>query len=177
VIGKSTVPLRPALIKWEIRSGLRGLIQPSLLARTEALYAVGGYREEFILAEESDLFIRLAEHFTFINSPDYLCKIRLRPDSLSLQNTDENIWYSIYALKCMKRRKNGKTEQSYKEFRASVNMFTRYHYWRERWLLFHWRKSLTNSNFFSLFLAGLIDPRRVISRILRFLDVHLYKKE
>ena len=170
VIGTSTVPITPALIKWEIVHGLRGLIQPSLLARTEALSAVGGYREQFVLAEESDLFMRLAEQFTFINAPDYLCKIRLRPSSLSLKNMEENSWYSLYAIECFARRRRGQAEQSYKEFRASAGLVTRYQFWRERWLLKNWRKSLTHPNIFSLILAGLIDPRRVASRILRSLD-------
>ncbi len=176
IIGTSTVPLSPALIKWEIENGLRGLIQPSLLARTEALAVVGGYRHEFRLAEETDLFLRLSERFTFINSPEFLCKIRLRHNSLSVQNTDENSWYLLYALQCKKWRKRGVAEKTYKEFRATAGLTTRYWYWREHWLLVQWRKHLIRSNFFSLLVAGFIDPRRVLSRLLRVLEAFFYKE-
>ena len=176
VIGTSTVPIRPALIKWEIEHGLRGLIQPCLLARTEALSAIGGYRDQFILAEESDLFMRLSERYSFINAPQYLCKIRLRHNSLSVGNTDENSWYSIYARDCLNRRKTGKVEQSYEEFRGNANLFTHFRYWREHWLLMNWRAGVSSPNILTLVLSAVIDPRRVIARILRLLDAFTYTR-
>lgn len=175
LVGKSTVPIHSSLIKWEIQNGLRGLIQGSLVARTSALVEVGGYRGQFHLAEESDLFLRLVNRFNFTNSPSYLYKIRIRPESLSLHNADENIWFSLYALYCMKRRNKGKEEPSYEEFRRSPGSFTRYKYWREERSLYYWRKSIAHPSLISLMLASLIDPRRAASRMLRFLDAHLYQ--
>ncbi|MEO0250310.1 MAG: glycosyltransferase family A protein, partial [candidate division WOR-3 bacterium] len=39
IIGSSTVPLSPRLIRWEVQQGLRGMIHGATLFRTEALFS------------------------------------------------------------------------------------------------------------------------------------------
>src|SRR5262249_30853859 len=89
-IGSSTVPLRPARIRSELRQGLRGMIQGSTLFRTEALATVNGYRAQFRLAEEVDLFLRLVERFDLVNAPEFLYRIRLHDQSFAVANVTQN---------------------------------------------------------------------------------------
>lgn len=170
VIGSSTVSASPDLIHWEIVHGLRGLIQPATMFRTEALVAIGGYRMQFLLAEEVDLFLRLAEKCEYRNCRDFLCKIRIRPDSLSIRNVHQNILYQFYALDCAKQRQNGRQERGFYEFYQSMSRTTKFRIWREEYLLRYWRKHLKTHNPFGMLLAGILDPRRVVVRWLRGLN-------
>jgi glycosyltransferase involved in cell wall biosynthesis len=170
VIGSSTVSISPGLIKWEITHGLRGLIQPVCTFRTSALAAIGGYRMQFILAEEVDTFLRLADKYELRNCRDFLCKIRIRPNSLSIRDAHKNILYQFYALDCAKQRQINRQERGFDEFNQSISLSTKYRVWREEYLLKFWRNHLKTHNSSGLVLAGLLDPRRVVIRLLRGLD-------
>jgi glycosyltransferase involved in cell wall biosynthesis len=167
VIGSSTVSASPSLIKWEITHGLRGLIQPVCTFRTSALAAVEGYRFQFLLAEEVDLFIRLADKFELRNCRDFLCKIRIRPNSLSIRNVHRNILYQFYALDCSKQRHIGRQERGFDEFTQSMSWTTKLRIRREEYLLKIWRNHLKTHSSSDLVFAGLLDPRRVVVRLLR----------
>ena len=170
IIGTSTVSSSNALIHWEINHGLRGLIQPVCTFRTDPLYKIGGYRFEFKLAEETDVFLRLAETYDFCNSIDFLAKIRLNPKSLSMSNIDKNILYQFFALDCAAQRRKGKPERDFDGFIQSMPSGTKYRIWREEVLLKLWRSQMQANRLPALLLAGLIDPRRVAIRGLRKLD-------
>ncbi|MBV5328553.1 MAG: glycosyltransferase [Chlorobium sp.] len=57
------------------------LCHPSVIMRTEVVKAVGGYREEFNLAEDLDLFLRLAEMGRVANLSEVLLFWRQHPSS------------------------------------------------------------------------------------------------
>jgi glycosyltransferase involved in cell wall biosynthesis len=170
VIGSSTVSTSNALIRWEINHGLRGLIQPVCTHRTEALYTVGGYRTQFKLAEEVDVYLRLAESYELVNSSLFLARIRLNPLSLSMSNVEKNILYQFYALDCANHRRNHKPEREYEAFLHNMSWCTKIRIWREEYLLKLWRAHMGTRHLPSLLLAGLLDPRRVVIRGLRKLD-------
>jgi glycosyltransferase involved in cell wall biosynthesis len=174
-IGKSTVPISSNLIRWEIQQGLRGLIQPVCTFRSQALYDIGGYRPHIWQAEDTDLFLRLIEKYRLINSPDYLCLIRYRQDSLSVGNVQRNIEYNYFALDCAKRRRKGVPELDFDSFRREVGWYTRLVMRREEQLLRLWRKSFYSSNPMYNLLAACIDPRRAAARILRYVDAKLHQ--
>jgi glycosyltransferase involved in cell wall biosynthesis len=178
-VGRSTVPVSSRLIRWEIQHGLRGLIQGVCTFRTEALDEVGGYRPHIRQAEESDLFLRLNEKYRLINSPDYLCLIRYRQDSLSMGNVRRNVEYLFYALDCAKRRRKGVPELDFESFKRDASWYTRLLMRREEQLLRFWRKSFYSPNIMYNFLAACIDSRRVVARLLRYLDaiMHQPKRE
>ena len=176
IIGTSTVACSPALIRWEIRQGLRGLIQGATLFRTHALASIGGYREAFKQSEETDLFLRLAEEYPMTNSPKFLYKIRLRKDSLSTQDVRDNVLYTLYALDCSRQRAHRKPERDFHTFIDQMNWLTRWKARREEWLLSCWRKSLTSNKHTKLvflFLSVLYDPKRLLARILRTIDTRV----
>ena len=174
-VGSSTVPVSSRLIRWEIEHGLRGLIQGVCTFRTEALHDIGGYRPHIRQAEEADLFLRLVEKYRPINSPDYLCLIRYRQDSLSMGNARQNVEYLFYALDCAKRRRKGVPELEFESFKRETGWTTRLLMHREEQLLRFWRKSFYSPNIMYNLLAACIDSRRVVARILRYLDVKMHQ--
>jgi glycosyltransferase involved in cell wall biosynthesis len=166
-IGTSTISTNKHLVHWEIMHGLRGMIQPALLARSEKLCEVGGYRSTFAFAEETDLFLRLAAAYELVNIKEYSVKIRLNPGSLSMANVEKNISYQFYALDCAERRKKEQPENDYEQFLHQISGLTKFRIWRERTLLQLWRNYLRSKNAFLLLLGGFLDPRRVAIRLLR----------
>ncbi|MHC1684912.1 MAG: glycosyltransferase family A protein [Clostridiaceae bacterium] len=169
-IGTSTVPISPRLIRWEIRQGLRGLIQGACLFRTDALKAVGGYRVQFKQAEETDLFLRLSERYDLVNAPDFLYQIRVHAGSLSLRDVHRNVLYQFYGLDCAARRNRNLPERDFGAFQSHSSALTRWRIWREERLLKLWRGSLGHQNIATRLLAAFLDPRRVAARVLRKIE-------
>lgn len=167
IIGTSTISTSIRMIKWEISHGLRGLIQPAVIFRTSALIKIGGYDPKFKLAEETDLFLRLNAQHDFINSDEYLVKIRLNAVSLSMKNPEQNINYQVYALYCAKKRRGGNPPNSYTEFMIKKSPRDSYRIWREITFLKFWRRYMVNKDILPLILAGIVDPRRVYIRVSR----------
>jgi glycosyltransferase involved in cell wall biosynthesis len=176
-VGRSTVPISSRLIRWEIRHGLRGLVQSASTFRTEALHDIGGYRPHIRQAEEADLFLRLVEKYRLINSPEYLCLIRYRQDSLSMGNVRRNVEYLFYALDCAKRRRRGIPEVDFESFIGETGCYTKILMRREEQLLRFWRKSFYSQNPMYNLLAACIDPRRVVARILRYIDGKVHQMQ
>lgn len=167
IIGSSTVSTSPSLIRWELKHGLRGLIQSMCVFRTNSLAAIHGYRVEFKQAEEVDVFLRLADQNEMRNCSEFLGKIRVRPESLSLKNVRQNILYQFYALDCAKNRHKTKPERDFNDFLQSMSRSTNFYLWREEYLLKLWHSHINSGYFLPLLLAALLDPRRVLVRILR----------
>jgi glycosyltransferase involved in cell wall biosynthesis len=167
IFGSSTVSTSQKLIRWEISSGLRGLIQGVTLFRTEALVTIGGYREQFKGAEETDVFLRLIEKYELNNSSAYLAKIRITPGSLSLRDVRKNILYQYYALDCAHKRHRNLLENDFNTFTQNLTSIDRYCIWREEKFLALWHAYLSGHHPLNLLASSLMDPRRVIIRILR----------
>ena len=174
-VGKSTVPVSSQLIKWEINQGLRGLIQPVCTFRTEALNVIRGYRPHIIQAEDIDLFLRLVEKYRVINCPDYLCSIRFRKESFSTGNVRVWIENQFYAMDCAKRRRKGREELEFVTFLEEMSWYLKLLIWKEEQVLRFWRKGFTSSKPIYKILASLLDPRRVIVRVLRMIDSRIYQ--
>jgi glycosyltransferase involved in cell wall biosynthesis len=170
-IGTSTVSAAPWLVRWEVLHGLRGLIQGACLFRSAALAEAGGYRPQFRRAEESDVFMRLAERFELANAREYLYQIRLRPDSLSMGDVHSNTLYQFYALDCSIRRRQGRPERDFAAFQADPGPGMRWRIWREERVLRLWRAGMGRGGTGRRLLAALLDPRRGVVRLLRRLDV------
>ena len=171
IIGSSTVPTTNSQIKWEILHGLRGMVQGAMLIRTQALADVGGYRKKFPLAEENDLFLRLMGKFQLSNVSDYLYKIRLHKESMSIANFEKNYLYSRYALDCFIARKVGVPEKSFEEFCKTQNRLAKINVKREMMMLRLWQKGMIEHSMFAQLLAALLDPIRVVARIKRKIDI------
>lgn len=55
---------------------------PSVIIRKAALQRIGGYREEYLYAEDLDIFLRLAEIGRVANLPEVLLEYRQHPTSI-----------------------------------------------------------------------------------------------
>jgi len=64
-------------IEAELLAGVGwALVHPSVMMRREQLMQVGGYREDLMVSEDLDLFLRLAEVGKLANLPDVLLQYR-----------------------------------------------------------------------------------------------------
>ena len=84
--GRRLGETRQALDEGELRACLRtgcGLIHSSTMMRRETFLAAGGYREGLNLAEDHDLFLRMAEHGEIANLPDKLVRYRVHGASVT----------------------------------------------------------------------------------------------
>lgn len=169
VIGTSVVPLSPRLIRWELRRNLRGMIHSATTFRVDALAAVHDYRPVFRHGEDFDLFVRLAERFDLVNLPQFLYRIRLDPESLSVGNQERNTMYCLWALDGARRRRNRLPERSLVEFESAMGGWRRLGLARERLVLEWWRRSMREGRHWAL-AAALLDPKRGIARVLRAVE-------
>ena len=172
IIGTSVVPQSPGLIRWELRRNLRGMIHSATTFRLEALRGVGDYRAWFRHGEDFDLFVRLAERFDLANVPDFLYRIRLDPQSLSVGHAARNTVYCLSALDCARRRRGGLPERSLGEYEGAMTAWQRLGLARERLVLDWWRHSMVAGRHWALAAAAL-DPKRVVARALRAAERHL----
>jgi hypothetical protein len=90
VAGRPIFPISPpvdhAAIVDQLRHGKgSAMIHPSVIFRTEAVRAVGGYREEYRHIEDLDLFWRLARYGRLENLSEQILRYRLHPGSANVR--------------------------------------------------------------------------------------------
>jgi glycosyltransferase involved in cell wall biosynthesis len=67
------------------------IAHPSVMMRTGAVRAIGGYRKAYEAAEDLDLFLRLAERGRLANLPEVLLKYRIHPASVGVSRRAEQL--------------------------------------------------------------------------------------
>ncbi len=78
-------PTLPSAIESELRHA-SCICHPAVMARTDALRAVGGYRRIVECAEDYDLWLRIAESSHIANLPDVLLSYRQHPAKMSTRH-------------------------------------------------------------------------------------------
>lgn len=63
-------------IEWVLLRGMAGIPHPGAMFRRAAFLDVGGYREQFAVAQDIDLWLRLGERGRLANVPEILLKYR-----------------------------------------------------------------------------------------------------
>jgi glycosyltransferase involved in cell wall biosynthesis len=76
----------------------------SVMVRREALAEVGGYREPFRLAQDYDLWLRIAEKRQVANLPETLYRMRFGPAMASVARSDEQNAYAALARRLAEER-------------------------------------------------------------------------
>jgi glycosyltransferase involved in cell wall biosynthesis len=85
-----------------------GIIHPSVMMRTSAVAQIGGYRPEFVWAEDYDLFLRLAEIGKLANLPQVLLQYRVHVSEVTSQHREAQFLAAKRALEdATIRRKTG----------------------------------------------------------------------
>ena len=87
------------------------------ILRKSAVEAVGGYRAQFRVNEDADLWNRLLEQgYRLLVQPEYLLKYRIHGGSASISK-NRLCWRQLRWLKnCMVRRRRGESELTWDEF-------------------------------------------------------------
>jgi glycosyltransferase involved in cell wall biosynthesis len=89
-IGEGRYPTSPAAIRWEalFRSPI---LHPGSMYRREPVLAVGGYRKEFDVAEDYDLWTRLLTRGAIGNLPQQLLRYRVHSRSVCSVHKDRQV--------------------------------------------------------------------------------------
>jgi hypothetical protein len=85
---------------------------PSVMLRTAALLAVGGYRAAYAAAEDYDVWLRLAERYELANLPDPLLYYRIYPGQISVRQLEQQIISVVGARAAAAQRKRTGTDLS-----------------------------------------------------------------
>jgi glycosyltransferase involved in cell wall biosynthesis len=83
---------------------------PTVMMRTEAMRALGGYRTAFQAAEDHDFWLRAAERFELANLPEVLLLYRLHTHAVSFQNLEQQVISAMAADLAAQRRRAGKPD-------------------------------------------------------------------
>ncbi len=100
-------PLAPADIdRFLVETGC-ALAHPTVMARRQALLALGGYRTLFQHGEDYDLWLRVAERYSLANLPDRLLRYRHHATKGSLRHATAQRLATHVAKLCAKARRSG----------------------------------------------------------------------
>jgi glycosyltransferase involved in cell wall biosynthesis len=98
-VGPHLCPLSHEQIDQAHIAGLPGqLPHAGLMARRTAVVGVGSYDDQFVVAQDYDLLLRLGESGRLANLDEVLTKCRLDPDGVSSRRRDEQVFWAREAL-------------------------------------------------------------------------------
>jgi len=102
-------PTLPAAVESELLHR-NCICHPAVMARSEALRKIGGYRKNAQLAEDYDLWLRLSEVGQIANLPDVLLSYRLHPVRMSTQGYIAQELAVLAARGAARQRRRGKPD-------------------------------------------------------------------
>lgn len=121
IIGKGETPMttHEAVRKLYEANELIGLNSCTTLFRKSAVLAIGGYRPQFSVTEDADMWTRLVESGgKILIQPAYLAKYRKHAGSVSVSQARAQKQQARWAKDCLIRRRRGEPERSWEEFVA-----------------------------------------------------------
>ena len=112
------------------------IVNPSTMMRKQAVLQVGGYRKEFLHAEDIDLFLRLAEIGQLANIPVQLLQYRQHLGSIGYQHAQKQRDSADKAVNSARQRRGlaplsvAQREQSGLEIRTSrFDVYNKWAWW------------------------------------------------
>jgi Glycosyl transferase family 2 len=106
VLGERHPPTDPNAIRGALDAG-NCMIHPTMLLRRDAVLQVGGYRAAFRLAEDFDLWLRLAERYDLMNLPDCLLAYRQHEGQSAWRDLEQQALSEQGALTAAECRRAG----------------------------------------------------------------------
>jgi glycosyltransferase involved in cell wall biosynthesis len=82
----------------------------SMMFRSNAYHSVGGYRPEFSVAQDMDLWLRLAEVGSVASLPEVLIEAEIRPESISGRSRLRQMEMGKFLIECAHRRLRSEPE-------------------------------------------------------------------
>jgi glycosyltransferase involved in cell wall biosynthesis len=114
---------------------LVGFSHPATILRKKAVLDIGGYRPQFRVNEDVDLWNRLLEHgCQILVQPEFLLKYRLHGGSASIARTRFIRRQVRWVKHCMLHRRSGRPELSWQEYccyRQTLPWYKRGNAWRK----------------------------------------------
>lgn len=176
-----SVPLGPTTVP-EFRA-LRAanewvtLVHSSVMLHRPTIVALGGYREEFGSAADSDLWSRVADEHDVIALPEYLVLYRIHVNSMSCKRFFEQQFVVRWIRACQDARRNGLPEPSMQDQQGWER--GQFGLRRLRILRYDWMMNLLRRRRLArfqghrvyatmLFMAAMtLDPGRAIRKVMR----------
>ena len=166
------LPLAHDEITRLLSNGNLALVHASLVFRTEALRAVGGYRISGI-GEDWDLFLRLGETTRLANLESRLYRWRIHPGNINLKKIATEQRGIRYARYCARRRQARLSEPDLQSFSMRAEpVLERLQQFCKSLSLVHYRLALRSFGRGSglqgglhLTIASVLAPQRSIRRI------------
>jgi glycosyltransferase involved in cell wall biosynthesis len=121
----------------------------SVMFRRKSYETVGGYRLQFKVAQDLDLWIRLSEVGICWATPDVLCEARLHKNSISASRRSEQIRSANVIIKCAEARRCGRDDS------ALIARWVEQSEWRQPFL---WRPRRLQQAKFYYFIGSLLPP-------------------
>lgn len=120
IVGRSRVgpTTREEFARLRREGELVYLLHPSVIFSRAAALAVGGYRQEYAPAEDTEFFSRLADDHLVLALPEPLLCYRIHPSALSTRSFSVQMRNVRWARLNMIRRRAGLPELSLEEFIA-----------------------------------------------------------
>ncbi len=118
-LGKGlSLPQTHEAIMKALMNGLHGMAHSSVIVRTDILKKIGGYWERGV-AEDVDMFVRVAEHGELANLPEQLLNFRILSGSLQSLHMAEVHTRFLYIAEKARRRQTGEPYITYEDFAAT----------------------------------------------------------
>ena len=111
----SHVPTEHEDILAALLQGRHGIVNGSIMCRTDLLARTGGYRVSGS-GEVWDLFLRISEVSRLANLPEVFLLYRVHPTSVNVRQMAETRLQCAYAIDCAQRRRQGLQESDFGEF-------------------------------------------------------------
>lgn len=131
-------PLNHAEIEARFMRGRAGLCHPSLMMRTAAAEACGGYPAG-VFGEDLDFCLLMCEQGRAANLDSILFQYRLQTAQASMAKTKEVIRVSHYAACRASNRRNGLPIPSLEDFLRTASLISRWRWSFEAWELIQYR--------------------------------------
>jgi len=157
----------------QLHNGLCWLAHCSVIFEKAAFLTAGGYRLDYLGAEDLDLWSRMAELGVVINIDDALVYYRKRPGSMQHSLFWEQQDNLLRISENIRRRAAGAQEFTLEQFRATLRSAPRsqrVRQWRLRWGKYYYRTGSTNvvnskrvQGAGQLALGAVLDPGRAFS--------------
>jgi glycosyltransferase involved in cell wall biosynthesis len=123
----------------------------SVMFRRKAFERVGGYRAQFKVAQDLDLWMRLSEMGICWATPDVLCEVRVSKSSISATRRREQLRTAKIILECAATRRTGREDLTL------VENFDKKRSWRES---FYWTPRRLHEARFYYFVGSMLQHRR-----------------
>jgi len=102
-------PVLPEIVHHELLEH-NFICHPAIMARRDALRSIGGYRAQYLHAEDWDMWLRLSERYRLANLPDVLIKYRQHLSKVSLTGYPQQLIAGIVACKAAALRRSGQED-------------------------------------------------------------------